>query len=146
MTVPERLERFLDENQILCVATAACGQSYSATVFYAFLRETVSLTFLSDADSRHARDALANPLASGAIASGGKSIEEIRGVQILGRIICLGATDALAGEAGDVYARYLDRVPDARGQSSCLWQFVCEWMKFTDNTRGFGFKEIWSRA
>lgn len=145
MTVPERLERFLDENQILCVATAASGQSYSAPVFYAYLRETVGLAFLSDLDSRHGRDALANPQASGAIASSGKSIGDIRGVQILGRIVCLGATDGLVGAAAETYSRFLDRIPEARGQSSCLWEFACDWMKFTDNSREFGFKEIWSR-
>lgn len=145
MSVPEGLERFLRENQVLCLATAADGQSYSAPVFYVYLPETISLAFLSDRESVHARSAMKNPMCSGAVFSAGKSVEEIQGVQIIGTVTALGPTERLTDSAMPIYSTYLDRFPAAKGRPSHLWQLACYWMKFTDNSRGFGFKETWSR-
>ena len=112
--VDERIARFLGRHHVLTLATAADGTPYCANAFYAYDKGRNRLVFTSDLSTR--------------------IVGKVQGLQLCGTVA--------RGDEEDK-RRYLHRFPYAALAELTLWALVPDYLKFTDNTLGFGKKLIW---
>ncbi len=141
LPMDERIVRFLKKHHVLTLATAADGGAYCAHVFYAWLEAERAFVFTSSLETKHAQDALAHPEVAGSVVLETRVVANVQGAQLLGRMY------RPEGEAlKKAKARYLKRFPYAVVADLDLWLFEVTWVKFTDNTLGFGKKLLWERA
>jgi hypothetical protein len=98
------------------------------------------LIFTSDFNTRHAKEALAHPVASGSVVLETRIIGKIQGLQFEGILsVPEGATLKKCRKA------YLHRFPYAIIMQTTLWIFKLKTIKMTDNQLGFGKKIYWDR-
>jgi uncharacterized protein YhbP (UPF0306 family) len=76
--------RLVDEQNTLTLATANGETAWAAPVYYVFVKST--FYFLSTPNSRHITEALRNNQASAAVHAEASTWQEIRGLQMSGRI------------------------------------------------------------
>jgi len=76
--------RLVNEENTLTLATADGDTAWAAPVYYVFLKTT--FYFLSSPDSRHITEALRNDQAAAAVHAAASTWQEIRGLQMAGRI------------------------------------------------------------
>ena len=124
----------------LVLATADRDGAVScASLFYIF-DDQLSLYWLSSPDSRHSRNLVDRPQASIAVHPSVQGWREIRGVQMDG--VAAVVVDPV--ERGRVIADYVARfllgseMSGAIDQST-LYRFQPSWVRYLDNSRGFGF-------
>ncbi len=96
---------------------------------------------MTDTRTRHGALMQARSHVAGTVNGQTKTVLLIKGVQYRGNAQLLdGEQEALAREA------YCRRFPVARTVLSPLWEIILDELKMTDNTLGFGKKQIWQRA
>lgn len=136
MTPDPRIVRFLRRHHVLVLATAARGVPYCADLFYAYDTERNELIFTSDDATRHGREMLLCPQVAASVVLETRVVGRVQGLQLCGR-----------AERADQRARtlYLRRFPYAALTPLTLWRLRPHWMKYTDNTLGFGTKLIWKQ-
>lgn len=132
--VDERIARFLSRHHVLTLATAADGAPYCANAFYAYDRRRNRLVFTSDLSTRHAREMLAERRVAASVVLETRVVGKVQGLQLCGT--------AARGDEEDK-RRYLRRFPYAALAELTLWALTPDYLKFTDNTLGFGKKLIW---
>ena len=122
--IDPRIVRFIGRHHVLTLATVAGEQPYCSHAFYAYDPERNLLVFAADKTTRHAEEMQAN------------------------RQVALGIALQLCGTVreADEEARktYIRRFPFAALAELTLWVVEISYMKFTDNTLGFGKKLIWN--
>jgi uncharacterized protein YhbP (UPF0306 family) len=145
--LPEAICEFFQQNHIMCLATVSDGQSYSTPLFYYFHGEDHSLCFLSSLKTRHARELLQNQNVSAAIYAPHRDMARLQGVQMTGSVRM---HDPEVFQTLSAFAGYRERFPECGPLLGDLelrfWTFHPDWIKFTDNTIRFGYKQIWSRS
>lgn len=104
------------------------------------MEEDNSLVFTSDFDTKHIRQVSHNVYVAGSIVLETEIIGKLRGIQLQG--IVSEARDELYTKAR---AAYLKRFPVAMLMKTTLWVIDLTFLKFTDNTLGFGKKLIWEK-
>ena len=135
------LEGFLESQSILTLATSSAGAPYATPLFYCYERPLRRLLFVSNPASQHCRELAGNPTVAAGIYRDTVRPEEIRGVQIVGIARQLGANEqSLAQQL------FSARHPQTRAKLSersdeRFFELRVQWAKFTDNTRGFGYKQ-----
>lgn len=136
MTPDPRIVRFLRRHHVLVLATAAQETPWCADVFYAYDHTRNELVFSSDQTTRHGREMLLYPDVAGSVVLETRVVGRVQGLQLCGRV-----------ERGDEQARklYLRRFPYASLTPLTLWRLRPVYMKYTDNTLGFGTKLIWNQ-
>lgn len=134
--VDPRIVRFLKRHHVLTLATAAEGTPYCANAFYCYDAERNLLIFTSDMATRHALEMERHPQVAASVVLETKIVGRIEGLQLCG-----------TAERADGTARraYLKRFPYAAMAELTLWAIAPDYMKFTDNTLGFGKKLIWNK-
>jgi len=132
--IDERIVRFLRRHHVLTLATAAEGAPYCANAFYVYDAERNRLIFTSDLSTRHAREMLAERRVAASVVLETRIVGKVQGVQLCGT--------AARGDEED-RRRYLHRFPYAALTELTLWALTPDYLKFTDNTLGFGKKLIW---
>ena len=115
--VDERIARFLGRHHVLTLATAADGTP-----------------FTSDLSTRHAREMLSERRVAASVVLETRIVGKVQGLQLCGTVA--------RGDEEDK-RRYLHRFPYAALAELTLWALVPDYLKFTDNTLGFGKKLIW---
>jgi len=141
MQLPEkRFITFLRKHHVFALGTCRDGTPHTASCFYAFDGENISLIFTSDQHTKHATDMLLNNRVSANIHLETKLVGKIRGIQITGNV-------RLASGTEESHCRnlYLRRFPYAVIMKTCFWILEIESMKMTDNRLGFGKKLHWHR-
>lgn len=136
MTPDPRIVRFIRRHHVLVLATAAQGVPYCADLFYTYDEERNELVFTSDDTTRHAREMLLEPVVAGSVVVETRVVGRVQGLQLCGRV-----------ERADNRARtlYLRRFPYAALTTLTLWRLRPTFLKYTDNTLGFGTKLIWNQ-
>ncbi len=104
---------------------------HSASCFYIFLENPARFIVASSEDALHVELALLNSLVSGTIHLETKIIGKIQGIQYRG---------TWRKSADKEKQAYLKRYPYAIALNPKLWCIDIEYLKFTDNTLGFGKK------
>ena len=143
-----RIVRFLRRRHVMTLATCgAGGEVWCASVFYVYMPEHNIFIFATDAETRHGREAAANPQVAATIADAVRAVGRIKGVQICGDARRLNDNGAgfAEGFAGDGRKAYLRRFPYAALMRPDLWFLEPRHIKFTDNRLGFGKKLSWDR-
>lgn len=133
--VDARIVRFLKRHHVLTLATADEGIPYCSNAFYCYDAERNLLIFTSDMATHHARQMQCNPHVAASVVLETKVVGRVEGLQLCG-----------TAERADEAARraYLRRFPYAALAELTLWAITPGFMKFTDNTLGFGKKLIWN--
>lgn len=128
----EKIIAFLTKHHLLTLATAHENIPYCASCFYAFLDTTSSFIIATDAlKTRHGKEALSNTHVAGTVALETKIVGKIQGVQFTG----------IFKEASELEKKvYFKRFPYALAMQPSLWSIEITYLKFTDNTLGFGKK------
>lgn len=117
------------------------GASYCFTAFYAFDQAKAALYIKSSAMTTHHGGIISkNPSVSGTIIADKLDIMNIQGIQFKGRIM---KNDLFNLRPGMLYHT---RHPMAVAIPGDLWVLHFDWIKYTDNAKGFGHKTIWERA
>jgi uncharacterized protein len=128
---------FLTKHHLLTLSTCKANIPYCASCFYAFMKESATFVIATDAYTRHGSEALENAHVAGTIALETKIVGRIQGVQFTG----------IFKEATEVEKRaYLKRFPYAIAMNPHLWSIEITYLKFTDNTLGFGKKLEFCRS
>lgn len=133
--VDERIVKFLGRHHVLTLATTADGAPYCANAFYAYDAARNRLIFTSDLSTRHAREMLAERRVAASVVLETRIVGKIQGLQLCGTVA--------HGDEEDK-RRYLRRFPYATLAELTLWALTPDYLKFTDNTLGFGKKLIWN--
>ena len=111
------------------------GEPYCAACFYAYDKERNRLIFTSDDTTRHAQQMLQSAKVAIGITLETRIVGKVQGAQICGI--------ALRGNDEDRKI-YVKRFPYAAVAPLNLWAVEPTFIKFTDNTLGFGKKLIWN--
>ena len=138
--IDERIVRFLKKHHVLTLATLAGGTPHCSNLFYAWLEQERAFVFTSSPDTRHARQALAHPEVAASVVLETRVVGNVQGVQLRGVMF------RPEGERlQQARKRYLRRFPYAAVMDLELWMLEVTWLKFSDNTLGFGKKLVWER-
>lgn len=138
MNVPERIADFISENEVMTIATSSENIPYCATVFYVYLPEKNLLAFMSDKDTRHSLEAMANKNVAGTIIAKNVSVSKVQGIQLTGKMF-----EPLDNLKEECTSRYIWTYPVAALHNSSLWAIELSFLKLTDYRLGFGKKIIW---
>lgn len=130
------MEIFLKKHHLLTLATCKDNAPYCASCFYALEPKIGSFVIATESTTRHGHEAMENEKVAGAVALETSIIDKLQGIQFLGTY-----RPATKEEKKAYFARF----PYAVAMNPTLWGIQIEWLKFTDNTLGFGKKIEWSR-
>lgn len=122
---------FLKKHHLLTLATCNENVPYCASCFYAFDDQHATFIIATETKTRHGKEALDNTHVAGTIALETKIVGKIQGVQFTG---------LFRKASKEEEKRYLKRFPFAMAMQPSLWSIDIHYLKFTDNTLGFGKK------
>jgi len=122
---------FLKKHHLLTLATCKANLPYCASCFYAFVQESATFVIATDAKTRHGHEALENEQVAGVVALETKMVGKIQGDQFTGVFKAANEAEKKA---------YFKRFPYAIAMTPSLWSIEIGYLKFTDNTLGFGKK------
>ena len=125
----------------MTLATTTAAGPYCTHLFYLYLPERNLFVFASDPATRHAVEALENPLAAASIVLESSAIYRLQGAQLTGKVHRVEEEN----ERQLLRNKYVARFPCARMADLTLWTFEPDFIKLTDNRLGFGKKIIWRR-
>ena len=122
---------FLKKHHLLTLCTCKDNLPYCANCFYVLRDEIATLVIATDQKTRHGQEALLNTHVAGTVALETKLVGKIQGIQFCGTYHKADKEDERA---------YFKRFPYALAMLPELWSIRIEYLKFTDNTLGFGTK------
>ena len=134
--IDKRITDFIKRHHVLTLATVSSeGEPYCAACFYAYDKERNRLIFTSDDTTRHAQQMLENANVAVGITLETRIVGKVQGAQICGK--------AERGNEEDKRV-YIKHFPYAAIAPLNIWIVEPTFIKFTDNTLGFGKKLIWN--
>lgn len=134
--IDKRIVDFIKRHHVLTLATISSkGEPYCAACFYAYDKERNRLIFTSDDTTRHAQQMAENSAVAIGITLETRVVGKVQGAQICG--------SAKRGDEEDKKA-YIKRFPYAALAPLNIWAVEPTFIKYTDNTLGFGKKLIWN--
>ncbi len=131
-----RVTKFIAKHHVLTLATQSDAGVYCANAFYALDRESGSLIFSTDEETRHGQEMISNPQVAASVVLETRVVGSVKGVQIVGRVE--------RASQGDKNI-YITKFPYAIALKLTLWRLVIDYAKLTDNSLGFGKKIVWNR-
>ncbi len=137
----DRIAQLLRGQTTLSLATTGeDGQPCVAPLFY-FVDEDLSLYWLSSASSLHSRNLLRTPHAAATVYCAAQTWREIRGVQMRGPASIVAEPRRRAAITESYCERFkLGRILRMPVRQSSLFVLQPEFLRFIDNSRGFGSK------
>ncbi len=142
---------FVSTQNTLTLATINADSSPHACDLF-FAHDDAAFYFLSDPKTRHVQNFLRDERVSATIHGASTGWQEIRGVQIVG----VASRVAEVIERARAYELYIEKFPfvrpwlasvDVLGKMHAtlgiieVYKIAARWLRWIDNTRGFGFKE-----
>jgi uncharacterized protein YhbP (UPF0306 family) len=134
----KRIINFIKKHHVLTIATCVDNEPWCASCFYAFLAGENALVFTTDAETRHGKEFIKNPVVAGSIVLETRIIGKIRGIQFQGVV-----TEPDEKRMKKVRSAYLKRFPVAALMDTRLLVVDLTMIKLTDNRLGFGKKIVW---
>ena len=135
------VRELLESQSTMTLATVDEHGNPDAAPLFFFLRNDLTLYWLSSADSRHSINLRARPQAAVAVYASVNRWEKIRGVQLEGT-----ATEVLDSmQRREIIAGYrrrfrLGALLSVAIMQSTLYEFRPSWMRYSDNSQGFGYR------
>ena len=133
----EAVVGFQEVHNTLTLATHGKDGAGAAAVFYAIIKKSASLVFVSNPESEHIKNLEINKMCAATIQDDGQEWKEIKGLQLKGEI----------NQANEKYwENYLRKYPYIRTNEELskalekvnLYEFRITWTRLIDNTKGFG--------
>src|SRR6476646_4626091 len=120
--VRERMLAYMRGHITMTLATSNQNVPHAATVFYA--NDGFDLYFVSDPDSVHSEDALANPAVFVTISQDYDDWQRIQGIQLRGRAELL---EHAFERAAEVYGAKFPFVASFPPEALTYWKITAEW-------------------
>ena len=137
--IETRIIKFFRKHHVLTVATSSEQEPWCANCFYVYLEEENAIVFTTDADTRHGKEFLKNPLVAGSVVLETMRLGKIQGIQFQG---------VVSEPEGEMLSKakwaYLKKFPPAVLMDTHLWMVKLTLIKMTDNRLGFGKKILWT--
>lgn len=140
-TIPDVIAAHIESHHVLGLCVCDEEGLWAASCFYVFDAHQGDLVILTDAETRHGKQMIRDPLVAGLIAGQPVEIHEIRGLQFTARAALLPEA-----EREDALELYACRHPVSRTAEAEVWRLQLQTLKFTDNRVSFGHKTYWSRS
>jgi uncharacterized protein YhbP (UPF0306 family) len=135
------VRELLESQSTMTLATVdEHGNPHAAPLFFLLRNDHLTLYWLSSADSRHSINLRTRPRVAVAVYASVNRWEKIRGVQLEGT-----ATEVSdPQQRREIIAGYrrrfrLGALLSAAITQSTLYAFRPNWIRYTDNSRGFGY-------
>ncbi|GKW15448.1 hypothetical protein M9782_10910 [Pectobacterium actinidiae] len=122
---------FMSQERLLTLSAAAEGQVWSASCFYHFQQDEMTMYVMSDITTRHASLMLKAPEVSGTITGSDISLMQLKGLQYQA-VASLLSTE----QEGIARARYYQRYPLSRVMARPMWSLKLIEIKFMQNRLG----------
>ena len=131
------IQEFMENHNTMTLATHGKDGSGAAAVFYAIIKKSASLIFVSSPKSDHIKNLEINKKCAATIQDDGLNWEAIKGVQMKGEV------NAADGIYWEDYFRKYPYVKTNQELSKALkkvnlYEFKITWARLIDNTKGFG--------
>ncbi len=139
--VPDRIVRFIKRHHVMTLATSDGQGVWCSNLFYVYVAAENRFVVTSDAHTRHARQAAANPSVAGSVVLESRMVGKLQGLQFTATMRPTQDDDA----GVKARAAYLKRFPYAAMAELNLWTIEPGEMKLTDNRLGFGKKLHWTK-
>jgi len=143
------LDEFLALSTMTLSTASPDGKPHAAPVYFAAISPTNALPapvfyFFSDPRSQHGQQLDVNPRAAAAIYPPCFDWQDIRGVQMAGRVAPVGAGQEW-NSAWELYKAKFHFVAGMKAivARNLLYAFTPAWIRLVDNRQGFGFKQEW---
>jgi uncharacterized protein YhbP (UPF0306 family) len=137
----QRVVDFLETETTLALATAAKDGSPCVAPLFYLPREGPRLFWFSSSASQHSRNLRENPHAAGTVYCRTDDWKKIRGVQMRGSASPVSDPALRRGITKEYAERFhLGTLFAAAISKSALYCFQPEWVRYIDNSRGFGYK------
>ncbi len=137
---PENIIKFLNQNKVITVCFVDDKrQPYCINCFYVFDEINKCLIFKSSHGTHHHGLIVDSAAAAGTILPETIDPLKLKGIQFTGKLISASDVDALS-----LNSKYLKKYPFSIAMMGYIWAVKLEFLKFTDNTLGFGNKTTWS--
>lgn len=138
--INNNIKDFLEKNQVSTVCFSDNNKPYCINCFYAVDVINAILIFKSSYGTTH--DAFVKPglHSAGTILADQVDITKLKGIQFTG--ILLNQQEIHNHKS---HTLYLKRFPLSLAMPGYLWGVQLEYIKFTDNSFGFGNKTIWQK-
>ena len=127
----KKIINFIQKHHVLSCSFSSEDKLHSASCFYLFLDNPPRFIVASSEDTLHVELAKKSSAVSGTVHLETNQIGKIQGIQYNGIWVKANNKDKKA---------YLTRYPYAIALNPKLWCIDIEYIKFTDNTLGFGTK------
>ena len=134
------IQKFIEMHNTMTIATVGKKDASAAAVFYASIKESKSLLFVSNEKSEHIMNCKENSQCAATIQEDGLEWSVIKGLQIKGKI-------KVADEK--YWTNYFEKYPYIKSDETLskaiekvtLYEFKIEWARLIDNSKGFGNRE-----
>ena len=134
------IKKLIEQHNSMTIATSGNQGSAAAAVFYAPSEDNRTLIFVSNSKSEHIKNSVVNPNCAATIHKDEMNWEEIRGLQIKGKI------EPAEKEHWEFYFKKFPYIKQNENlmralEKVNLYAFKIKWIRIIDNKRGFGAKE-----
>ena len=138
---PYSIQQFLQGQHILTLCVHSPDKIWAANCFYVFDIKAEAFYILSKLETEHAVIMLHSPQVVGTVNVNTTVVSHLQGIQYKA------TARLLTGEAMQAaYAQYYARFPFAQAMPAPIWQLDLTYIKFTNNTLGFGHKIVWQKV
>ena len=131
------IQEFMENHNTMTLATYSMDEAGAAAVFYAIIKKSASLIFVSSPESDHIKNLEINKKCAATIQDDGLNWEAIKGVQMKGEV---NAADGIYWE--DYFRKYpyvkTNQELSKALEKVNLYEFKITWARLIDNTKGFG--------
>jgi hypothetical protein len=138
-TIPDTIKTFLRSNKVATVCFVDEDRNpYCINCFYVFDEENNVLILKSSTGTTHQTFIKPMVCVSGTILPDTLDVLKIKGIQFIGKLV-----DKQEVESFKLNLKYLKKYPLSLAILGYVWGIKLDYVKFTDNTLGFGNKTIW---
>jgi uncharacterized protein YhbP (UPF0306 family) len=138
---PKSIQQFLQRQHILTLCVHAPEKIWAANCFYVFDVKAEAFYILSKLETEHAVMMLHSPQVVGTVNVDTTVVSQIQGIQYKATAMQL-TGNVMQG----AYEQYYAQFPFAQVMPAPIWRLGLTYIKFTDNTKGFGSKIVWEKS
>lgn len=139
--INKNILEFLHKCQVATICfTTPTNKPYCINCFYCFDETHVALIFKSSYGTTHDDYVTANNPSAGTIIADQIDLTKLKGVQFTGTILDQQQISELK-----LSTSYIKKFPLSIAMPGYIWGIQIEYLKFTDNSFGFGNKTIWKK-
>lgn len=140
--ISKNISEFLNDNKIATVCFVDNeGKPYCINCFYVYDEKSLLLIFKSSVGTTHHNFIKPDTHVAGTILPGTIDFLKIKGIQFNGKLV----DEKHIGNL-ELSSKYTKKFPISLAIPGYVWGVKLNYIKFTDNTLGFGNKNIWEAA